>query len=272
MSDDRENLVSRAHEFLQLFKRGADFTKELLRENERLRRRLAQVEEQQQQAARSPEDWSKLRMELLARIQGLESEYASVRERLVEVEAENRQFADRYLEIEEENNNLANLYVASQQLHSSLDLEEVLNIIIEIVINLVGAEVFAVLMLDEGGDVLRAVAAEGVDVSEVPDAPLEGSPLGAAVVGMETVCFDDTDGSALSRPLVCIPLGIEGRPVGAIAIHRLLEQKDGFSDMDHELFNVLSRHAATAIYAARLFSQSERKPGAIQGCIDLPTK
>jgi nitrate/nitrite-specific signal transduction histidine kinase len=53
------------------------------------------------------------------------------------VEEENRDFAKKYIEVEEENNNLANLYVASYQLHSTLDYEEVLRIVLEIIINLI---------------------------------------------------------------------------------------------------------------------------------------
>jgi hypothetical protein len=52
----------------------------------------------------------------------------------------------------------------------------------------------------------------------------------------------------------------------------LLQQKDGFSPLDHELFTVLGGHAATALFAARLYSQSERKLNTIQGFIDLLTK
>ena len=52
-----------------------------------------------------------------------------------------------YVEIEEENNNLANLYVASYQLHSTLDSSEVLKVVLEIVINLIGAEIFCGLRL-----------------------------------------------------------------------------------------------------------------------------
>ena len=38
MSDERRhNLFARGEEFLSLFRRGAEFTKDLLRENERLR-------------------------------------------------------------------------------------------------------------------------------------------------------------------------------------------------------------------------------------------
>ena len=65
---------------------------------------------------------------------------------------------------------------------------------------------------------------------------------------------------------------VQERPIGAIAIHKLLQQKSGFSALDHELFTLLGGHAATAVFAARLYSQSERKLNTIQGFIDLLTK
>ena len=84
MSDERRhNLFARGEEFLSLFRRGAEFTKDLLRENERLRHELVQREQEQQAAARNPEDWGKLRMELKQRLRSLEEECASYRERLL---------------------------------------------------------------------------------------------------------------------------------------------------------------------------------------------
>ena len=82
-------------------------------------------------------------------VRALAEENQRMQERYLEVEEENKDFASRYMEIEEQNNNLANLYVASYQLHSTLDFREVIQIVQEIVINLVGAEVFAILLLDE---------------------------------------------------------------------------------------------------------------------------
>jgi GAF domain-containing protein len=74
------------------------------------------------------------------------------------------------------------------------------------------------------------------------------------------------------EPVVSIPLRVDDRPVGAIVIYKLLQQKDGFSPLDHELFTLLAGHAATAIFASRLYAQSERKLNTIQGFIDLLTK
>lgn len=270
MSERRDGLFSRAEEVIGLFRKGAEFTQELLRENERLRREVARLE-QQQLAASDEHAWEKLRAELLARIESLEGERTDMLERLRQVEAENRDFTERYIEIEEENNNLASLYVASFQLHSTLHLPEVLRIIVEIVINLIGAEVFAIYVLDEKTDVLSPVAAEGAGVSDFPACRLGEGMIGRAVARGETACAEDLEGGD-ERPIVAIPLRVQERPIGAIAIHRLLQQKDGFTPLDHELFTLLAGHAATAIFAARLYSQSERKLNTIQGFIDLLTK
>jgi nitrate/nitrite-specific signal transduction histidine kinase len=271
MSEKREGLFARAEEVLHLFKRGAEFTQELLRENERLRREMARLQGQQL-AASDEHEWEKLRRELVARIDNLEGERQDMLERLRQVEDENRHFTERYLEIEEENNNLASLYVASYQLHSTLHLPEVLQIIVEIVINLIGAEVFAIYVLDEKTNGLSAVASEGAELRAFPDFHLGQGSVGAAVATGETTCGDANGSDDPHRPIVVIPLRVQERPIGAIAIQKLLQQKEGFSPLDHELFTLLAGHAATAIFAARLYSQSERKLNTIQGFIDLLTK
>ena len=206
------------------------------------------------------------------RIGHLDRERQDVLHRLEEIEAENRDFADRYLEVEQENNHLANLYVASYQLHSTLDLPEVLKIILEIVINLIGAERFAVYVLDERTNLLEAVAAEGLERASLPSFALGQGTVGQSVATQETLCENVGSTEDLTRPIVCIPLSVQDRAIGAITIYRLLTQKEGFSPLDYELFTLLAGHAATAIFAARLHSQSERKLHTIQGFIDLLTK
>ena len=67
-------------------------------------------------------------------VERLELERQEADSRYREVEAENRDFAARYIEAETENNSLLNMYVASYQLHSTLDFDEVLSIIAEIVL------------------------------------------------------------------------------------------------------------------------------------------
>jgi hypothetical protein len=271
MSEKREgDLFERASEFLAMFRRGAEFTRELVEENARLRRKLLDLETRQNDAAQDPKEWDRLRAELLERIQGLESERQDVLERLQALEEENRHFAERFLEIEEENNNLANLYVASYQLHSTLDLQEVLRIVIEIVINLVGAEVLCVYALDERSGRLEPVAAEGRERAAFPSVKLGAGTIGRSVASGE-IAYRDRGGDP-NEPLACIPLHVGERSIGAIALFSLLVQKEAFTALDHELFTLLGGHAATAMLAAQLHGQSERKLNTMQGLIELLTR
>jgi hypothetical protein len=272
MSNERGGVFGRGEEFLKLFSRGAEFTKELLKDNEKLRRRLVQLQTQQDSAAQNPEDWEKLRTQLVTQIESLEVERDDALEKLREVESENYDFAARYVEVEEENNALANLYVASFQLHSTLDLSEVLKIILEIVINLVGAETFAVYVVDEKTNMLEAVASEGEPLSAFPAVPTGEGVIGSCVTSGDTWCGDAAGSDDLFCPIACIPLRVEDQSLGVIAIYRLLQQKERFTPLDHELFTLLAGHAATAIFSSRLFAHSERKLNTIQGFIDLLTK
>jgi nitrate/nitrite-specific signal transduction histidine kinase len=274
MSNDGQGPHERGEAVLAIFRRGADFMRQLMDDNEGLRKQVSSLELRQHSAAQNPDDWDDFRVEMLTRIKDLEDENNNILEQLRSVENENQQFAERYLEIEEENNNLANLYVASYQLHSTLDPSEVLKVILEIVINLVGAEVFCVYVCEEETEVLTPVAAEGGAVNDFPSIPLGDGEVGGAVVSGDVFTGEVSSLTAAEGgdPVVCIPLRVEDRPIGAIAIYRLLSQKDGFSALDHELFTLLAGHAATAIFASRLYAQSERKLTTIQGFIDLLTK
>ncbi|MBE0599185.1 MAG: GAF domain-containing protein [Desulfuromonadales bacterium] len=271
MKEEEKNTVNRAEEFLQVFKKGAEFTQELLKENERLRYQIFQLEEgSKKQSGPLSADAELLRR----RVEELEQEKKEILERVLRVEEENDDFAQRYVEVETQNNMLANLYIASFQLHSTLDHREVLQIITEIVINLIGAEEFSVLVLDEKARKLQAVAAEGLELTEIPAVPVGEGIIGQAAKSGESYFIDHMEGYVrdLSNPLVCIPLKIKDHVIGVLVIYQLLSQKDRFADLDYELFTLLAGHAATAIFSSKLYSESERKLSTIQGFIDLMTK
>lgn len=272
--DDERALTSRAEEFLQLFKKGAEFTQELLRENERLRYRLLALEESARRQAPPPGERDGETERLRRRVEELEREKEAILGRVKEVEEENLDFANRYVEIESENNMLANLYVASHQLHSTLNPREVLQIVSEIIINMVGAEEFAILLVDEKNRRLQAVASEGVEIGDIPLVTLGEGPVGEAASSGTDFFADDleTEATDLSRPIACIPLKIKEQVIGVIAIYRLLVQKKAFAPVDFELFSLLAGHAATAIFSSKLYSESERKRSTIQGFIELMTR
>jgi transcriptional regulator with GAF, ATPase, and Fis domain len=272
--EDEKLLVNRAEEFLQLFKKGAEFTQELLKDNERLRYRVLELEQPILRPVTPPLGGVTGNSQLLARVQELEHEKELILARIRQVEEENHDFAQRYLEVELENNNLASLYIASYQLHSTLDFQEVLQIIVEIVINLIGAEEFAILLLDDRASMLQPAAAEGLDLQTLPRIAIGDGIVGKAVQTGESYFVEqfDANGGDLQHPLVCIPLKIKDDPIGVLVISKLLVQKTSFAPVDYELFTMLAAHAATAIFASRLYTASERKLTTIQGFLDLLTR
>jgi putative methionine-R-sulfoxide reductase with GAF domain len=255
------------HEFLQIVSKAKEFTEELLKENERLRFKIASLETAGGVSAHSED---RVR-ELQKRVRELEERLAELEAKHRKAEEENKEFADRYIEIEEQNNNLANLYVASYQLHSTLDYAEVVRIVQEIVINLIGAEVFHLFMVSEKTGKLELEASEGQTASTTSLELGDGAIGKAAQTGenyfAETVARRDP--SPFDQPLAVIPLKIKDSVIGVISINKLLFQKTAFTSMDYELFTLLAGHAATAIFSAKLYSTSARKLTTLQGFLDM---
>jgi GAF domain-containing protein len=271
--DDKKDIFRKSEDFLQMIQKTREFTEELLKENERLRFRLASYEQNQDPSIR--EDHQRKIQELVEKLQDLEEQKKLLELRYRQVEEENKDFANRYCEIEEQNNNLANLYVASYQLHSTLDFNEVMRIVMEIVINLIGAETFCIMLIDEKSNELKIVANEGLDEFKNERIQMGSGIIGQAAKSGEsyyiTQELDSLNGVDFYHPLACIPLKIKEHVIGVISIYRLFVQKEGFTAVDYELFSLLAGHAATAIFSSRLYSQSERKLTTIQGFLDLLT-
>lgn len=266
-----QGITRKAEEFFQMIRKSEDFTKELLRENEKLRFRIAQLEE----AVEHSLDEAKTAT-YEERIKKLEAEINSIRERYRLVEEENKDFASKYVEVEEQNNALANLYVASYQLHSTLDFDEVLRIVLEIIINLIGAEIFAIYLMDEKTNQIVPVASEGTALDFVPKAAIGQGIVGVVVKEGESYFQPAADNAPdshadidYSLPMACIPMKIKEHVIGAVAIFSLLAHKRVFTNIDYELFNLLAGHAATAIFSAKLYTQSERKLTTIQSFLEL---
>ncbi len=270
MEQSGSGLSKKVEDFLNVFKKGEQFTQELLKENETLRFKIAQRES----SARHSGQVSGTHLsDLEHRLQTLEEQNRALLDKFRLVEEENKDFANRYVEVEAENNNLANLYVASYQLHSTLDFSESLKIILEIVMNLIGAEEFSIMMLDEKTNELGIVAQEGMGPAARP-----GIRLGQGIIGESAKSGaayyregnpSDLSGVDYQHPLICIPLKIREHVIGVIAIYKLLVQKPQLTAVDYELFSMLAGHAATALFSSKLYSHSERKLSTIQSFLDL---
>ena len=271
---ERDDLSARGEEIRSMFNRARAFTEELLRENERLRFRIAGLEREVEQAAgkdASPAPEALAR--LTERVRALEKERDELLARFRQVEGTNHGVGARYEDIESQHNHLANLYVASYQLHATLNFSEVLDTVREILINLIGAEAFAVFWVDERSRQLKRELTQGMEAG-LPDTVRPGKgPLLDAFEGQSFYAdpLPDRNGIDALRPIACIPLKIGTRVIGVVAIYRLLQQKEHFGPLDFELFTLLAGHAATALFCSKLYQKSEKKLSELQGFLDLLT-
>jgi GAF domain-containing protein len=256
-------IFARGEELLDMLRRGRRFTEELLSENERLRFQIVKGESEkiqlqntlESEVARASQENSQLRR----RIDHLEM-------RFTEVEAENHDFAKRYSEVSEENESLANLYVASYRLHSTLDPSEVTEIICEILMELVGAEEFAILMVEERTNELTPVRVEGPIQSYPPHILVGTGPIGTAVREGRPFYNEHATGG---EPLAVIPLQIKGHAVGGLVITKMLHGRTRFDGIAKELLGLLAGHAATALMSSRLYAGVDRKLRTIEGFMEL---
>ncbi len=268
-----------ATRIFDLFAEGKQFTEELLKENERLRLINAQLKNEKREVENQYVRVDVPRLQ--EKVKLLEEEIVSQRQENEELQAqfssvenENREFADRYVSVERQNSDLVNLYVASYRLHSTLDYAEVVQIVKEIVINMIGSEMFGIYACDEKENRLVLIGHEGLEETSAETIAIGHGIIGGVAKTGELYSNADTHGAdkGSSEPVACIPLKIGEQVLGVIAILRLLVQKQGFKSVDFELFELLGGHAATALYVSRLYGVSERKRNTLEGFIDLLKK
>jgi predicted RNase H-like nuclease (RuvC/YqgF family) len=183
---------------------------------------------------------------------------SQLQEKVAEIETENHRFTEQFAEIEKQNADLANLYVASYRLHSTLDRQEVISVIEEIIINLIGSEELAILEHNPNSN-WSTVGAFGVEDERLEQIVTEieagRGAIWKAIAANERFVVSDESLGDLAAPesglTACVPLILDGEVTGAIAVFRLLGQKQGLEDIDLQLFDLLASHAATALYSSR---------------------
>jgi K+-sensing histidine kinase KdpD len=171
--------------------------------------------------------------------------------------------AQRFVSSELQYGDLATLYVASSRLHATLQSQDVLLAIREIVSDLIGAEEMALFEKDQALSSLSLVDSYGESAAIDPKIPLGQSTIGR-VASSGDLYLDDENGagrqpSDKGRPMACIPLKVDRLVWGVIVIYRLLPQKVRFTALDYQLFEMLSTQAGIALYSATL--RAERLAG-----------
>jgi hypothetical protein len=254
----------------QFFRKGAQFTEELLKENERLRDHILDIDAENRKLRAHLASDEAIR-DLLRKIEELEHEKQALVNRSVRAEAVQDNFSSQYLEVEGELANFANLYVATSQLHTARSVRGVLRALKELLAQLLGAAAFAVYLVSDDGTELVSVTSEGVEASDVARLPVLEGVIGRAFAGGEVTSRVERDltHASIEDPVAVIPLHIDGRTIGAIAIFGTLPQKTEFVHIDRELFKLLGAQAAPALVNARLFTDAGRKVPGLQAFLDL---
>lgn len=199
------------------------------------------------------------------------AEFPECAMRLAEVENEREELAMRLVEVEHQVGRLMTLYVATYQLHATLDPADVQSTIAEITVNLLGAEQFALLLRDEEANALEIRLQEGHINASWSGASIYpgGDPLIDASLLDGVLRFGPAENSPV---LVSVPLRVQEVTVGALVITKLFEHKGKLDEEDRELLDLLGAHAASALFASRVYSRAARKLRTLEGLIKLVKK
>lgn len=216
-------------------------------------------------------------VELNLREAGERSESASADERIAELErrlataeSDVKELASRLVDSEHQGGRLMNLYVATYQLHATLDPAEVQATIAEIAINLLGADQFVLLLRREEGQGCEIALLEGMHDEPLPHYAGEsytgGDPMVDATLKDGVLRLGPTSESPV---LAAVPLRVQNDIVGALVVLKLLDHKPILRAEDRDLLDLLSAHAASAMFAARLFATKDRKLRTLESLVKL---
>jgi hypothetical protein len=260
MSDDRSERPSEPPADLgreretfvrQFLRRGFEITESMLTENHALRDQLERLREENGRLRSQMASEDAIR-DLIRRIDTLELERRELLARSDELAESSRENERRSLEVEAELHDLANLYIPASHLHATLSVRRVVRHLGELLQQLVGAERFAIFILDPGGARARSIHAEGLEPSEVR--------LGEGAVGLvmstqiARIASQPHPAGSLEAPIAVVPMLVRDLCVGAIAVASVFPQKERWANVDHDFLSLLGSHGGSALIAATLYA------------------
>ena len=192
--------------------------------------------------------------------------------RLADVEHDRRELSEKLADYEHQVGRLMNLYVATYQLHATLDPAEVQSTIAEIAINLLGAERFVLLFWREDGDEADCEIALSQGMEQDASGLYQNGVYGGGDPAVDATLSDGVlrigpiEGS---QALACVPLTVQGTTVGALVILKLFDHKEALKAEDRDLLDLIAAHAASALFAARVYSTTDRKLKTLESLVNL---
>jgi hypothetical protein len=242
--------------FDTFFRRGQEFTSELIAELESLRKKHDLLSRENVELRHQLASDDAIR-DLLKKIDHLEHEKKKLQNNASDAEAETEDYVGRYAEIEKELDAMASLYVALYQLHATLSPTEVLGVIEQLLAQFIGAGSFVIYLRRQAGQALVLDPVHAYHCNDAAGVQIEWNegPVGeAAATQLHSVA--NLEQRKPGTPLACIPMVLEDETIGVIAIMKFFEQKTEFVEIDFEFFKLLAIHSASAIVGSGLMAQA----------------
>ncbi len=185
-------------------------------------------------------------------------------------ERDREDLTGRLVEAEHQLGRLMNLYVATFQLHATLDPTEVQATIAEIAVDLLGAERFVLLLRGEGTNESEVALARGLDQDPsglyAREKYLGGDPLVDAAFEDGVLRMGPDE---FSDVIAAVPLRVQDAIVGVLVVLKLFDHKTILRAEDRDLLDLLAAHAASALFAARVYSNTDRKLRTLESLVQL---
>lgn len=190
-------------------------------------------------------------------------------ESLSALESTLHRLAQQATAFEEGRKKLLALAEVSQAVNSSLELDEVLRLVMDTIIQLTGAERAFLMLRDQNGEMVTRVARnweqESIHESEfaisrtVIRRVLENGEAVLTTNAQEDPRFGGQESIVAYslRSILCVPLKVKSELIGVIYTDNRI-RTGIFSEADRELLTVFANQAAIAIENARLFSSVRR--------------
>lgn len=195
-----------------------------------------------------------------------------LKRQLREAEADREELIGQMVEAEHRAGKLMNLYVATYQLHANLDPAEVQSTIAEIARDLLGAQRFVLLLKEEDSSRCEIALSFGLE-NDASDLYRAGSYDGGDPLVDQTLADGilrlAPKGDAPAPTLAAVPLRVEDSTVGALVILELVPQRLAPLSDDREILDLIAAHAASALFAARICSNADRKVRTLESLVKL---
>ncbi|MBN2401919.1 MAG: SpoIIE family protein phosphatase [Spirochaetes bacterium] len=153
----------------------------------------------------------------------------------------------------------------NKKINSSMELPELLTVILDVAKDIVNAEASSLLLTDpKSGDLIFNIVSGGkkeIMGEKVPKGSgiagtvaETGKPLIVNDVRNDPRHFDEIDKkfSFTTKSILCVPMEMQGKLLGVLEAVNAVD-REGFSDWDQELLSYIAEHAAIAIFNRMLY-------------------